>query len=245
MPPIPPPEPPKPRPKQLTYREALDGIVADLSKGSIVRRSEIEKYIDATQPPQELIKALQREKDLVESKPTSVWGIQTPRLLQVQYAGQDFRIPFGFLSAALAIALGPLIIGWLGALYMTRQRELINIAHIEDYKLAFPHLLNFLPVNFYTFAQPTESSQMQKIRTLTSAFNRVSQGIFRSAVILLFSVPMVFGFMYSLTQLWEIEPDDFSSLFFLGVGLVLVMVIQSLVLLLQEWLFMRKKEFYE
>lgn len=131
LPPSSPPKPSKPLPKPQTYREALDNIVSELGKNHIDQRKELEKYIDPTKSPEDLIQVLHKQLKLLENKPSTVWGIETPRLLQLQYGGMDYKFPFGFVSSMLAIALAPLIVGWLGALYTTRQRELAMIAAID------------------------------------------------------------------------------------------------------------------
>lgn len=128
---------------------------------------------------------------------------------------------------------------------MTRQRELIHISDVEDYKVAFPHILNFLPVTFDKVEHRIKSRQSPKFRAIARTINRIAQSLLRSAVILLFTVPMVVGFAYSLYQLWEVEIDAFSMLFQIGAFLVMVMTIQSLKLIMQEWMFLHMKEFYE
>lgn len=245
LPPSPPPEPSNMLPKQQTYKEALDTIVSELEKGSIAQRAELEKYVDSIKSPKELIQTLSQQRKLIEDIPTTVWGIQTPRILQLQYAGLDYKFPFGFISSMLAIALAPLIVGWLGALYMTRQRELILIAAMDDYKLAFPYILNILPVNFHTINSQFKKNNNTKTQIFFRKINRFFVSAFRLFVLLIISLPMLLGFTYSLFQLWMVTANAIPYLFYIGIFMVLVMAIQILALVSQDLVFLHNKEFHE
>ncbi|MBN9134167.1 MAG: hypothetical protein J0H48_12525 [Nitrosospira multiformis] len=244
LPPRPFPNSPEVSPKITTYKEALEQIVNELGEKHLAHRLDFARYVDSTKQPNELILSLRQQLKTLEDAPTTVWGIQTPRILQVQYAGLDYKFPFGFLSSAVAIALAPLIVGWLGALYMTRQRELVMIANLEDYKLAFPHVLNALPVNFKIHRE-LQLIKSRKDEIKNSKINRTIHKICRTFVILLFTLPLLLGFIYSLVQLWEEESSLVSSLFYVAGLMVFVMTLQAIYLVLQEWIVLSKKQFYE
>jgi hypothetical protein len=244
--------PPSATPKQSeslpiprTYRETLDDIVSDLAKNPFVQQEELAKYADYTKSPLEIIQTLQKQRDILDKKPTSVWGIETPRLLQLQYAGLDYKFPFGFVSSMLAIALAPLIAGWLGALHVTRQRELMLVSNIDDYKLAFPHILNLLAVNFRVIEAISKKPVSIKSRATNRKINRISLSIIRTLIILLIALPMLLGFTYSMSQLWEVATDNFTFIFFVGVFMVIIMLLEIMILVFQEWALLNKKEFYE
>jgi hypothetical protein len=248
LPPLPPSKPSERPPEPRTYKEALDSIIIELGNNPFAQRAELMKYVDPTKPPKELIQALHEQMRVLETVPTTVWGIQTPRLLQLQYAGLDYKFPFGFVSSLLEIALAPLIVGWFGALYATRQRELIMIAAIEDYKLAFPYILNFLPVNFQkieTQLQNNKTKTSQRINRKIISFHRIVLSGFRSFVVLIIGLPLLLGFTYSLIQLWSVVADEVSYLFYAGIVMAMVMASQILTLVVQEWVILYNKNFYE
>jgi hypothetical protein len=113
------PEPPPPRPtkspiapnKVPTYGETLDTLISEITQATHSPSEDFAKYRDVSKSPRDLIKALQQQKDSIENKSTAVWGIQTPRLFQLQYAGLDYKIPLGFISTTLAVGLAFLIVG--------------------------------------------------------------------------------------------------------------------------------------
>lgn len=251
LPPLERPKPPKPRkpptpsPKPETYREAIGKIVIEVSKESEARAEDFSSLMNPTKPPSELIKTIQSQKDVLDNKPTTVWGIQTPRLFQLQYAGQDYRIPLDFLSRILAVALAPLVFAWLCALYLTRQRELMMISDIDDYKLAFPHIFNFLPVSFDKVETRMHQRHVTRYRNVLSFINRFFHSMLRSCAVLLLALPMVAGCTYAIYLIWDIETSTTSTLYISGALLVLIMFIQILALVIQEWTVLHRKEFYE
>ena len=244
------PEPPPPKPREPpirpqkvpTYGETLDTIISEITQATHSPPEDLAKYRDVSKSPRDLIMALQRQKEIIESKPTAVWGIQTPRLFQLQYAGLDYKIPLGFLSTTLAVALAFLIVGWLGSVYMTRQRELLSISELDDYRLAFPHILNGIPVRFVRYESLWHPIRKQRPK-FEGVLNRVVSALIRTVILLFFSLSMVCAYIYSIYQLWIINAEEISILL-IGVGfLAAVMTIQTVALALQEFFALHGKEF--
>lgn len=235
-----------PSQEPATYREALDKIVFDLRLLHPELSMELaqDQYTDYTTPPKKLINVLREQNKALESSPTTVWGIQTPRLLQFQYAGTDYKFPFDFVSSALSIALAPMIVGWLGALTFTRQRELLIITSLEDYKLAFPHILNILPVNFVRIERLFQQTATAKARISQRKLNIIMAAVFRTFFILLITLPLAFCFSYSVVQLSDFD-KGLDAIFLSFFVAAFVMLLQSAYLAFQEWIFLHKKEFYE
>lgn len=102
--------------KPATYSDTLSNIISEAVIASHAAPEEFSRYNNPTKSPGDLIKSLEDQKTIIENKPTTVWGIQTLHLLQGQYAGLEYKIPFDSLSTGLAFALGPLIFAWLGTL---------------------------------------------------------------------------------------------------------------------------------
>lgn len=245
-PPAPKPEAP-PSQEPVTYDEALGKIVLELRFQYPELSAEFaqHQYSDFATPPKKLIEALTEQKKVLDSSPTTVWGIQTPRLLQIQYAGIDYKFPFGFVSNTLAIVLAPMIVGWLGALTFTRQRELLIITSLDDYKLVFPHILNILPVNFIKIERLFQQTGTVKDRISRRKLNIIFASIFRTFFILLITLPLVLGFLYSVFQLFDFDKDLGAIFVYIGLFMAVVMFFQTAYLAVQEWIFLHKKEFYE
>lgn len=222
-----------------TYTAAVNQLISELAKDSHTDSSEIRKYIDLQLSPSDLSKNLQDQLKTMENTPTTVWGIRMPILFQLQYAGREYQFPFSFVSGMLEVALAPIIIGWLGALYATRQRELLLIAKLDNYKQAFPYILNFLPVQF---------GNLQRIKRADRwilNFHCVLLSSFRSLVLLVLSTPMLIGFSYSLVEMNEIIQNGMSILLNIGYALAFIMFVQAAMLVLQEWFILKNKYFFE
>ena len=129
---------------------------------------------------------------------------------------------------------------------MTRQRELILISDIVDYKIAFPHILNFLPIYFDRVArQINQQTRNSRYRVFVGAANRIWQAVIRSFVILVFVLPMIFSYTYSFIQLLEVGGGRTSLLWFYCGILEVFIFGQSFGLIFQEWAVLHRKEFYE
>lgn len=240
---LPPPKAEVPLQKPATYGEELDSIVRELQSQYPERSTELTRYNHPATSPTDLINALKKQKEHLENAPTTVWGIQTPRLFLFQYAGLDYKFPYGFISSSLAIALAPLIVGWLGALTFTRQRELLMITSLDDYKLAFPHILNILPVNFQIIERLLKADTA-KSRISRRKSNKIFTSIFRSFFVLLITLPLLIGFGYSVFQLFDFD-KGFSLISYFGFLMAGIMMLQTFYLVVQEWIFLHEKEFYE
>jgi hypothetical protein len=232
----------EPVPKQETYAEVLSKIISNVSADAEAPRSELEQFELATVAPAEIVRRVESRKNEIESSSTSIWGIQTPRVFRLRYAEQEYNIPYGTLSIVFMIPLGVLIVGWFAAVYMTRQRELILISRLDDYKMAFPHILNFLPVDFVSL-YPHLKERSQKQTRQHAAVTRVVQFLVRSCVALLLAVPMIAGFAYASILVWGTEGEPTSFLFVCVSILAFVMAMQIIVLVVQEWVVLRGKHF--
>lgn len=232
----------KPSPRQETYAEVLSKLISEVSLEAATPRSELEQYDTAAMAPAEIIKRVESRKSEIDSRPTLLWGIQTPRALRVKYAEQEYNIPYATLSIVSIAPLGVLIVGWLAAVYMTRQRELILISQLNDYKMAFPHILNFLPVDFVSLVPSSKKRSEKEVRQY-AVFSSVVLFFVRSCVALLLAAPMILGFSYAAVLVWGTEGEPTSFLFVCASILAFVMAMQILALVIQEWLLLRGKVF--
>lgn len=241
QPPPGPPQPSLPKPQEK-YFDALNKLVQDAISHSKLRDSDlISKLLDSNASPENLEKMLATRRESIESKPASFWGIETPRTLRLQYADQSYIVPYLVMSILVVASQAFLILGWLTAVYMTRQRELVTIVNLRDYKQAFPHILNVLPVDLSRFITRKKRGMKTDFRPY-----RIFLFLVRAAVILLFSVPMIFGFTYSLVMLLDISGAVQSFFWlFLGWAATTVMALQVVGLLVQDGVLLRGKLFVE
>jgi hypothetical protein len=248
--PPPEPEPPPVERKARLTDETYAGRIRDIiNKAAIdtgTNPEDISKLVDLKKSPRDIAVALRERLATAAKKPVEVWGIETPRLLEVQYGGLQYKIPASFVATVLAAALAPLLIGWLGSLYITRQRELLIIARLEDYKIAFPHILNLIPVVFENVNKRLgiEEGKRKTIR-ITRTLNRILLLLFRWFVLGLYTVPMVGMFALATVAFWVVEGQRFTAQIWMLVGLILIMGFQVLNLLSQELVVLWGKDFTE
>jgi hypothetical protein len=227
-----------------TYADALNKIVVDVAVKTEKTLSDLTKLVNSALPPQDLIAAVNSQRLAIAAKPTMLWGIETPRMVRLKYADQDYGIPYDVIAILLMLPLPILILGWLAALYMTRQRELLIIAGLRDYKLAFPHILNFLPVDLGRFF-PINPRVSKRSAARAQRVNRNVLVFVRAAVLLLFASPMIMGFAYSLLTSWEVAAEPVSAPFAAGAFLTTVMLVQTIALIVQEARLLHGKLFTE
>jgi uncharacterized membrane protein (DUF485 family) len=217
----------------------------EVSIATGARPSAIEAELDASIPPEKLIATLREKGKLLAAKPVSVWGIETPTSLPFQYGSARYQVPTSFVANALLVALTLTLLGWLGALYMTRQRELLIIRNLTDYRMAFPHVLNVLPAIPESFEEVREN-RFRNVRKKQRdrAVNRYVFTVIRASIILVFILPMLIIFTYSVLELTTNSGE--VSWGYLGVALLLFLwiCVQSLMLLTQEWFILKHKEFF-
>ncbi len=123
-------------------RKALAEKIVKASVTAGVEAERLEPYIDVSAAPVDIVRVLRERKSELLDHRASSGAMHLPSLFSVQAGGAAYRIPSSFIAGWLAIVLGPLIIGWLGALQITRQRERMLIARRDPAQHAFPHLLN-------------------------------------------------------------------------------------------------------
>jgi hypothetical protein len=225
--PSPPPTP--------TYASELQKIIDDAVKSDNVSADDLQAYNRPATPPDNLVKQLEAASAAADKQPFEVWGIRTPRIIEFEYAGSNFQFPYVFLSMVLIALLGPLVAGWQTSLYMTRQREIHEIAKTANFSSIFPHILNFIPVSFARFsaaaAAATPQSRMVEIVVLATL---------RVLVILVLVTPMLIAYGYSLFQFW-----GYSSAVNTAIPFLVYIFVQTFVLVAQEAFSLGRKYFVE
>jgi hypothetical protein len=136
--------------KTETYSDALNEVVRSAAREAELSQETVGQLVDVNKSPDALFADMRQKQQELLKKPVTVWGIEAPSTVPLLYGNAKYQIPISFIANALLCALAPLLIGWLGSLLMTRQRELLVLRELKDYRLAFPHVLNILPVIIYS-----------------------------------------------------------------------------------------------
>lgn len=230
------------------YPDLLREVVESASLISKLPDDTIRQLIDVNKPPEVLLNSMRERLKKRKDMPVNIWGIETPLAVTFQYGSVQYQIPISFIAKTLLIALVPLLIGWLGSLYMTRQRELFNLRGLQDFKDAFPHIINILPIIvssvpvFNSLRINNRKSLKKELKS--NSINRIFYSILRSVVLLLFALPMVLILGYGILEI--IIKNFDSTLIESGFALVclLWLGIQILLLIIQEWIMLWDKEYY-
>lgn len=120
----------------------------ELDVNSFQRCTKVSKEVEESGDiaPGELERRWLEEARKRRSAPVAAHGISIENETQVTVVGTKVRVQISTLTAALQIALGPLLILWLGSLYQTRFRESIHNSRARSLVEVYPHLINVYPV---------------------------------------------------------------------------------------------------
>lgn len=246
---LPPPTPEEPfgwkgkMPKQETYVDRMNDLINRAAIDARAAPGAIAKLVDLKKGPQENTAAIRQRLAQVQTMPVSVWGIETPRLLSLQYGGLDYKIPADFIANALLVALAPILVGWMGSFLVTRKRELLLISELDDFKTTFPHILNLVPVNWERIETRLGIYHKPRERLASRFLGKIFLLLFRWLVLLLFFVPMGSVYAYAAKTLWIVSGSELDYHFWVPAILLLVMIIQSINAFSQEHVFLKGKEF--
>jgi hypothetical protein len=224
---------------QAGYQDFVRRAAIDVAFDSQFDVDTMLKEVDATKSPSDIVSHLRTRSQELLQKSVRVWGIETPRQIPMNYLGIDYRVPSTFAAGSLLIALTPLLIGWIGSLYVTRQRELVAIEKLQDFTLVFPHILNMFPLLYSEFAQYKSRSEVKFNRVVGRALILFVRWI----VLALFSFPMLASVAYSAYGI--LSPIEDLSFWWLALSWIvgIVMLLQIFALLFQEWFLVQRKEF--
>jgi hypothetical protein len=234
-------------PDAASYALEVQKLAISAAIDNAIDVSDFEASIDFSKSPDDILKSLSAQRAAIQQQAVSVWGIEVPRTLSVEYMGGKYHVSSRFAALALLIALTLFNVAWLGSLSLTRQRELIAIYRLEDYKKAFPHIINILPVNFSWASERISRKQTRKKIRLNRTVSRIEASVFRTFVVLMISVPIFAINVYcgfKLLPFWDRESQGFA-LFCVWMIVSIVLLIQTLVLVAQEWVLLWGKEFNE
>ena len=117
-----------------------------------VRNSECERYVprlvaqDKILAPQNLIENAKKQAATLEATPLSLYGVDLPDKATLSLLGTPVKMELLTLVRVMQLALGPVLLLWLGSPYHTRHRETLQIAKMSDLGSLYPHIINVYPV---------------------------------------------------------------------------------------------------
>lgn len=226
-----------------TYKSKLQELLISLPEWWDLR-DQLGGSLDSDMPPEEVLGKLHElRKGKIQDRGT-VLGIETPRLLTLQYGSADLRVSAQPLATALLVALYPLSFVWLGSFYVTRQRELLGIRGARDFKEAFPHILNFVAVDFSGLQQRLGFRVRHKEARLNLAVARLATTVLRCIFVVVAVSPLVAGLGYSTIQLIDLLSPPLPLIILAGVAF-LALAFLTLAIAIQEAFALRGKLFYE
>jgi hypothetical protein len=226
-----------------TYKSRLQDIFISLPDWSDVR-TQLEGTLNTTKPPDRLLADLNELRLSKIKERGTVLGIEIPRLLTLQYGSADLRVSAQHLALALFVALFPLSFVWMGSFFITRQRELLGIRAARDYKEAFPHILNFVAVDFSPLHQRLGVALKPKEARLNMRVARFVTTGLRCLFVTVTVLPLVAGLGYSGLQLYDLLNPSTSISVLLVVSYI-ALALLSIFIVLQEAFALRGKSFYE
>lgn len=108
----------------------------------LVRRFDIDDKIPA---PQILLESIRKQAATLEARPLTLYGVELPEKATLSLVGTPIKMELLTLVRVMQVALGPILLLWLGSLYNTRHRETLYIAKMADLSFLYPHLINVYP----------------------------------------------------------------------------------------------------
>ncbi|MDO8318793.1 hypothetical protein [Rhodoferax sp.] len=230
---------------KASYKGVVSELIAAVSNHSRASIEVAKHLIDAQKSPEEILATLRKHYQDILKKPINVWGIETPLIVPVQYGTAQYQVPTSFIANALLVGLAPLLIAWFGSLYVTRQRELMILRQVRDYKISFPHVLNILPIVLSSFPMFSGNRfKDAKVQSINRAFSRLATGAVRSFILLLFIAPMGLILAYSAIQLVLVRQDLTWMELIVVSSTAICLLCQAIFLVAQEWIILWGKEYY-
>ncbi|QHJ00968.1 hypothetical protein GT347_25055 [Xylophilus rhododendri] len=203
-----------------------------------------ENTINAEKPIEQILLDLRQLRQSKIQDRGTVLGIEIPRLYTLQYGSAAFRLSAQPLAFALLIALYPLTFVWLGSFYITRQRELLALRALKDYKQAFPHILNFVAVDFSSLQQRMGILVKRKDARINLLASKIATTTLRGVFLTITVTPLVAGLGYSTIQLHDLLELPIPATAVATVAYIVMMAL-TFGLIIQEITALRGKIFYE
>lgn len=142
--------------------------------------------------PKDFLEMISKKIEELQKSPHNFAGFEIPKIIKLNFFSAEFKINVSDFTKIIQILLAPIFLLWLGSLYNTRYREIIEIEKIENLSKVFPHALNLFHVSYFKINR-------SKYKTLLYFPNFVFFVYATTRVIFLalFVLPSVFSYLYS------------------------------------------------
>lgn len=226
-----------------SYKQRLEKLLIPLPRVWELQ-AQLADVFDSKNSPDEILAKLRSVRASKIPDKGTILGVETPRLLVLQYGSADFRFSAQPLATGLLIALYPLCVVWVGSFYITRQRELLTMRQLVDYKETFPHVLNFLAVDFSGFHRSIGLQTSRKNIRFNLMLSAALTTSVRCLLLIMLVAPIVGGLAYSSFKLFDLLSPPIGVWIVTGAVFLFVSLL-SFSLVVQEAIALRGKKFYE
>lgn len=226
------------------YRSALQKIVSDSTTHS-ENYAFILEQIDQSKSPSEITETLREQEKISEIKTVSMWGIVAPNNFSITYGNGSYIIPLNVIVVIIMLTVTPAIIAWMGSLYITRNRELLEIIKTDDLKNTFPHLLNIFP---FTNLELEKKLNIKRVKNYSRQLkiNFISCAVVRTVLLGFFCGPMVLVTFYCGISIFDTVLKTAPTWTFIFSSLAMLTIsIQAIIIIIQESLIPFGKIFHE
>jgi hypothetical protein len=192
----------------------------------ITVRDELNKLL--SYPTTDIIAKFRQEAKKLNNTTLEFYNIEIPHKTTLTLLGTDIKIGLMTFIQLMQIALGPLIILWLGALYATRLRESLMIGRCSVLSEVFPHTVNIYPME--PFSQLNRSKFfLYPLKVGSSVY-----AILRIMALLVFIGPAAGAYIFSL---YYLHTDEYVFPLILLGSLIGVATLSNIVLEFFPWHF--------
>jgi hypothetical protein len=226
-----------------TYRGRLYELASSVPDSYEIR-DQLSQLLDTRLAPAQILEKIKAQRDSMVRERGIVLGVELPRSLTLQYGTTDFRVPSQLLAAALLLGLYLLSLAWAGSFYITRQRELLMIRGLNDYKASFPHILNAFAVDFSGLNSRLGIRTKPKSASVNLRIGKVVTTAMRCLLVVAIIGPILFCVAHASLTLFAILELHWvlKGVAWLGAFLLLLL---ALMLVLLEVVGLHGKHFYE
>ncbi|MFB9158583.1 hypothetical protein [Chromobacterium violaceum] len=226
--------------REESYHEKLSKI---FHQNSLLNYDEkiIADVMDDRKSLMQLLNELKAIRAQNEKKSAEILGIEIPRLLSFQYGSADFKIPSKLIAIILFLIIQPLSLIWLGSFYLTRQRELILMRKIDNTSIVFPHILNWLTIDFsHSQSNIINIKNRTKILRVAAFFTTSFRCLIVTVIAFLIILPSIYSAAILKTALSINIALSIICFIFLLINIILFTMLFS-----QELEVMKGKVYYE
>lgn len=98
------------------------------------------------QPPRQFANSLAEEAEKLQKIKGQAFGIELPEKAKINVFGTEIGLTTSTYLTLLQVSLSPILILWLGSIYVTRFRETVLIKDVKRISDMYPHMINLYPI---------------------------------------------------------------------------------------------------